>query len=108
MYKVSFYTSKDKHSPIIEFLDECNDSLRAKILKQLKYIEEYGLTPAVPNLRKVANTRLWELRILGRDNTRIFCVNLPNREVKVLHIFKKKTKKTPLREINIAKSVILS
>ena len=108
MYKVSFYTEKDKRSPISDFLDSCGDISRAKILRQLKYIQEFGLSPKVPNLRKVTGTSLWELRILGKDNIRIFCVNLPNREVKVLHIFKKKTKKTPLREINIAKSVILS
>jgi|SRR3989344_938826 len=102
MYKVTFYTPKDKISPISEFLDKCNESLRAKILRQLKYTQEYGLTPAVPNLKKVTNTPLWELRILGRDNIRIFCVNLPNKEIKVLHIFIKKKQKTPMKEIKIA------
>ena len=76
MFKVSFYTPKNKESPISEFLDSSNEILRAKIVKQLKYIEEFGLTPAIPNLRKVIATPLWELRILGKDNVRIFCINL--------------------------------
>ena len=102
MYKVTFYTEKDKRSPISDFLDSCGDISRAKILRQLKYIQEFGLTPKVPNLRKVTGTSLWELRILGKDNIRIFCVNQPGKEIKVVHIFKKKKQKTPQKEISIA------
>lgn len=102
MYKVSFYTVKGDISPISDFLDSCSESLRAKILRQLKYVQEYGLTPAVPNLRKITNTSLWELRVLGRDNVRMFCINLPGKKIKVLHIFKKKKQKTPIKEIKIA------
>lgn len=102
MYKVSFYTPKNKNSPISDFLDSCNENIRAKIGKQLKYAEEFGLTSAIPNLRKVMITPLWELRILGKDNIRIFCINLPGQEVKVLHIFKKKKQKTPQKEIAVA------
>jgi len=102
MYKVSFYTSLGKTSPIQEFLDSCQFPLRAKIIRQLKYVEEFGLTKDVPNLRKITGTPLWELRILGKDNVRIFCVSTPDRVVKVLHIFKKKKQKTPLGEIKLA------
>lgn len=102
MYKVSFYTPRDKISPIKKFLDLCQPSLRAKMLRQLKYVEEYGLNPVIPNIRKVINTPFWELRILGGDNIRIICTPLSRREVKVLHVFKKKKQKTPTKEINIA------
>lgn len=102
MYQVRFYTPQDKISPIKEFLDSCQPSLGTKILRQLKYVEEYGLTPAIPNIKKITGTSLWELRILGRDNIRIICVSQPEREVKVLHIFRKTQQKTPTRELNIA------
>ena len=102
MYKVSFYTLKDKVSLIKEFLDTCQPSLRTKILRQLKYVEEYGLSPAIPNIKKITSTPLWELRILGRDKIRIICVSLPDKEVKVLHVFRKKKQKTPTNELNIA------
>jgi len=103
MYQVSLYTPQGKNSPIKEFLDTCQPSLRTKILRQLKYVEEYGLNPAIPNIKKITGTSLWELRILGRDNIRIICVSLPDKEVKVLHIFKKKKQKTPTSELNIAR-----
>lgn len=102
MYQVSFYTPKGKSSPIKEFLDSCQPSLRSKVLRQLKYVEEFGLNPAIPNIKKITGTSLWELRILGKDNIRIVCVSLPEKEVKVLHIFEKKRQKTPAKELNLA------
>ena len=102
MYDTRFYTQPNKISPIKNFLDKSNETVRTKILRQLKYVQEFGLTRAVPNLRKLSNTPLWELRILGKDNIRIFCVSLPNKEIKVLHIFSKKKQKTPQKEIATA------
>jgi len=102
MYKVSFYTSSRQLSPINKLLDSCQPSLRVKILRQLKYVQEYGLNPAIPNIKKITNTPLWELRILGRDNARIICVSMRRNEVKVLHVFKKKKKKTPTKDLNLA------
>ena len=102
MYKVNFYTFPGRISPIKNFLDRCQPNLRTKILRQLKYVEEYGLNPAIPNIKKVTNTPLWELRILGKDNVRIICVSLPEKEIKVLHIFSKKKQKTPTKELNRA------
>ena len=102
MHKVGFYTPRGRASPVKKFLDSCRFSLRAKILRQLKYVEEYGLNPTIPNIRKITRTPLWELRILGKDNIRIICMTLSGKKVKVLHIFKKKKQKTPTKEINIA------
>lgn len=102
MSKVSFYTPPGKVSPIKKFLDLCQPSLRTKILRQFKYVEEYGLNPAIPNIKKIGGTSLWELRILGKDNIRIICVSRQKREIKVLHIFRKKKQKTPAKEISLA------
>ena len=102
MDKTSFYTKPNGKSPIKEFLNKSNEALRTKILRQIKYIQEYGLTPSIPNLKKISGIPFWEIRILGKDNVRIFCTSLPNKEVKILHIFAKKKQKTPLKEINLA------
>lgn len=102
MFKVSFHTPRGKTSPIKKFLDSVSNSTRSKIIRQLKYVQEFGLNREIPNLKKIASTPLWELRILGKDNIRIICVAMTNKEVKVLHIFAKKTQKTPQKELNIA------
>lgn len=102
IYKISFFTHPNNISPIQEFLDSCQPKLRTKILRQFKYIREFGLTSAIPNLKKIIKTHFWELRILGKDNIRIICVTAKNADIMVLHIFRKKTQKTPIKEINIA------
>ena len=102
MYKVSFYTPYRKVSPIRRFMDSCQPSLRTKILRQFKYVEEYGLNSAIPNIKKLSGANLWELRILGKDNVRIICTERSRKKVKVLHIFRKKKRKTPPRELNVA------
>lgn len=102
MYKVNFYTPIDRKSPVKEFLDSSSPKLRAKIVRQLKYVKEFGLSPAIPNLKKITGTFLWELRILGKDNIRIVCIPFSEKVIKVIHIFRKKTQKTSGKELNIA------
>ena len=65
-------------------------------------MEEFGLTSSNPHLKKITGTPLWEVRILGKDNIRIICVVVVNREVVLLHIFKKKGGKTSSRDLNMA------
>jgi hypothetical protein len=79
MYKVVFYTTKSRTAPIKKFLDSSHIKVRAKILRQFKYLQEFGLTPEIPNIKKLKNTPIWELRILGKDNIRIFCAPLSKR-----------------------------
>ena len=102
MYKVNLYLSPSGASPVVKFLDSCPAKLRVKILRQLKYVEAYGLNPAIPNIKKITGTFLWELRILGKDNVQIFCTSQSKKEIIVLHIFRKKKRKTPAKELNMA------
>lgn len=102
MYKVIFYTKQNRASPIHKFLDFCQTTLRAKILRQFLYVEEFGLNPEIPNIKKIRKTSIWELRVLGKNNVRIFCAVLSKKQVIVLHIFKKKQQKTPMKELDKA------
>jgi phage-related protein len=102
MYSVNFYKEKNGRQPIREFLDSSNQSLRPKIIRQLKYLEKYGLTHENPNLKKLTGTPLWEVRILGKDSVRIICVAVIDGLIVVLHIFKKKSNKTSPKDFNLA------
>lgn len=106
-FEVLFYAIADGSSPISAFLDKLSDSARSKVTRQIRYMEEFGLTSAVPSLRKVSSYDFWEVRILGKDNIRMFCIQRKER-VLVLHIFAKKTEKTPLKELELAKARILT
>lgn len=62
----------------------------------------FGLTRENPNLKKLVGTQFREIRILGKDSTRIICVGLTKNEIIILNIFKKKSDKTPLKELNVS------
>ncbi|MBI2642123.1 MAG: type II toxin-antitoxin system RelE/ParE family toxin [Candidatus Wildermuthbacteria bacterium] len=100
--KIYYYTFSRKKNPIKEFLDSLEETQQVKILRLFEYIEEYGLQAVAPHLKKVVGTLLWEMRILGKDNIRIFYVVPEKNAVLVLHGFIKKEQKTPRREIDLA------
>ncbi|MCX6705266.1 MAG: type II toxin-antitoxin system RelE/ParE family toxin [Candidatus Woesebacteria bacterium] len=102
MYKVVYFTTPSGKSPVKEFINKSEARLQKKIIRQIDYLEEFGLTTQNRYLRKLSRTPLWESRILGSDSTRIISVALIEKTVVVLHIFKKKTNKTPLGDIKIS------
>jgi phage-related protein len=84
-----------------EFLDKRDEKLRAKLLRQLKYVQEFGLTAMVPSLKKLKETNFWELRVLGRDNARLLCVEKRG-IIWIIYGFIKKKQRTDIREIDEA------
>ena len=99
---IYYYAFSERKNPVREFLDSLEETQQAKILRLFQSIEEYGLQAAAPHLKKVAGTPLWEMRILGKDNIRIFYVVPKKNAVLVLHGFIKKKQKTPRGEIDLA------
>ena len=65
-------------------------------------MKDYGISSVLPHVKKLTGVPLWEIRILGRDNIRVFYVMPTGHTVLVLHGFIKKKQKTPLKEIAIA------
>lgn len=104
-YEIQFYCNPNGRSDVLEFIEKCEIKLQSKINRQILYIEEYGLNRAVPNLRKVTGTDFWELRILGKENIRLFCLQ-KEKTILIVHIFNKKSQKTPLKEIEVTRQRI--
>lgn len=102
MYIVEFYTSPNGKSIIKDILDDCSKPQRSKILKAIATMEEFGISRDIPNLRKLSGTKLWEYRILGKDNIRLILVTIINGRIIILNIFIKKKQKTPINELNIS------
>lgn len=96
---LKFY-EHNKKSPTKEYIDQCDDQIFEKISRQIRYLKEYGLRSEVINLKKLKGYPIWEVRILGRDNLRILCCQT-NDIIWILHIFAKKSMKTPLRDLAI-------
>lgn len=109
MYKIEFYRSEDGLSDIDTFLEY----LRAKRdhdkdarvqFKQIAFyislLQENG-TRLPENITKYLGDDIWELR---PGNNRVFYFYFQDDTFVLLHHFRKKSQKTPRREIEKAKS----
>ena len=102
-WKVIYYISPSGEIPVKEFLDNYPKA-KFKALRILSHIAEFGLSYAIPHVKKLVGTPLWEIRILGKDSVRILYVTKQEKQILLLHAFIKKTNKTPRKEINISLS----
>lgn len=77
--------------------------LRAKLLRLLRVVEDVGLERMHEPHAKHLEGKLWELRVLAAEGiARGLYVTMEGRKVMVLHVFEKKTQKTPRRAIELA------
>ena len=77
--------------------------LQAKLFRIIDMIAQFGLVamrePYVKHLEK----GLWEMRMKGRDGiARAFYVTVSGQRAVIVRVFRKKTQKTPRREIELA------
>ena len=79
--------------------------LGARMIRMLAMVEEMGLHQMREPHVKHLDGKLWELRAKAEEGiARGLYVAITGRRVVVLHVFIKKTEKTPLRAIALAKA----
>lgn len=100
-WKVTYYISASGENPVRDFLDK-HPKAKLKALRILSHIEEFGINFAIPHIKKLAGTPIWEIRILGEDSVRILYVTKQEKQIILLHAFIKKTNKTPKKEIEVS------
>lgn len=95
----------------VEFLDEdvkatlgdFPTDIRASFERIVTLIESHGLERVREPYVRHLEGPVWEMRMKGRDGiARAAYVTATGRRVIVVHVFPKKTQKTPRREIEIA------
>lgn len=101
-WKIIYYHSPANQNPVFDFIQQLNPMAKAKVINAINLLEEYGVIQGVLNLKKLSGTPLWEIRILGKDNIRIFYVTASQRTVILLHGFIKKKQQTDKKEIKTA------
>ena len=95
----------------VQFLDETVRAalsalpaeIRARFARIVSLIEAHGLERVHEPYVKHREGKLWEMRMKGRDGiARAAYVTASGHRVVVVHVFVKKTQKTPRREIEMA------
>lgn len=106
MYNIYFYKDKSGNEPVWEYLKELSQKKDKdsriklnKIMDYVKVLSEYGTRAGEPYI-KYLDGAIWELRPL-RD--RILFAAWNGSGFVLLHVFMKRTQKTPQREIERAK-----
>ena len=109
MYTVEFYETRDGQCPVWEFLENLriksasNKDARIQHKQaglQIELLQQNG-TRLNDNITKHIEDGIWELR---PGNNRVFYFFYENNTFVLLHQFRKKSQKTPKREIEKAKS----
>lgn len=106
-WKVLYYETSSGKSPVFEFIQTFEMKTRARITSTIDLLIEHGINLGLPYSKKLVGTDLWEIRILGTNNLRIFYVAIVNKQFLLLHGFKKKKQKTDKREIVLAEKRLL-
>ncbi len=95
----------------VEFLDETVKGMldampadiRAAFQRIVEMIQTHGLERMREPYVKHLEGPVWEMRMRGRDGiARAAYVTATGRRVVIVHVFSKKTQKTPRREIEMA------
>jgi phage-related protein len=104
LIKTYYFTTPAGRNPIREFILQLDEATQSKIQNKIRQLGKYGFKLPKTDLAKMAGKRnLWELRIKsGGSIYRIFLAQLNRQNVVLLHIFQKKTQKTPPREMKTA------
>jgi len=101
-WSLEFFETESGRQPVQEFLERLPATDQARALRELDRLAEFGTALSFPEVRQVSGSNLWELRVRGKNDFRIFYVVAANRTIVLLHAFAKKSQRTPLREIATA------
>lgn len=108
MYSIEFYEDTHGIEPVKDFLidlqkrrntDKSARILSEKILTYIRVLQEYGTRAGLPYIKHIEGD-IWELR---PQPERILFLSYVGNTFVLLHHFRKKTQKTPKKEIECAK-----
>lgn len=101
---LTFETSSGE-KPVEEFVKKQQPQARSKVAHNVRLLRQYGNLLGLPHSRTLGR-KLYELRIRGREEIRIFYCFVGQRTIYLLHAFKKQKKETPQKELDLALSRI--
>lgn len=101
-WKIAYYKTLQGTDPVYDFINSLDGKSKSKIINAIDLLEEFGISLGLPHTKKLIGTSLWELRILGSNNVRIFYVAIVDKTFLLLHGFQKKKQKTDRRDIKTA------
>jgi phage-related protein len=100
-WKITYYETPSGNTPVENFINSLDSRTKSKVINTIDLLEKFGINVGSPHSKKLSGTSIWELRILGRNNLRIFYIGIASQTFLLLNGFIKKKQKTDRREIKI-------
>lgn len=99
-WNINFFQTARGEYPVKDFIAKQDQTTQARLIHAIALLETIGPYLKPPYIKKL-QYNLYELRVSGNIAVRIF-YTFHNNEYYLLHAFKKKSQKTPLKEIKTA------
>ena len=102
-YKVKFYKNIETGQvPVLDYIENLNEKEKAKVLRYIEFLRENKGYLDEPYSKHI-KSKIRELRVdFGKNKHRIFYFSFIKKTIILLHVFLKKTAKTPVSEIKKA------
>ena len=99
---IKFYESSSQRSPVTDFIDKQSKNDQAAIIAILTDIQDNGFNAKGCKFRQLKG-KLWEIKIkLPSGEYRFLYMTIEGETIFIVHAFKKKSQKTPQKEITTA------
>jgi phage-related protein len=100
-YNIIMYETPSGQPVIQNFIDGLQPQTQAKIVRLIELLENAGPKLSMPHTKPLGSG-LYELRVKGRQEVRIFYVFAVGADIYLLHAFQKKSQATPKKELALA------
>jgi phage-related protein len=100
VWQIVLYESNNQH-PVEDFIDSLRPPEKAKLARQMSLLKEFGPNLGMPHARPMGNG-LYELRVRGQTEVRVFYIFAIGQVVYLLHGFVKKTQATPRQAMQLS------
>ena len=100
-WDIQLYETSGGQTVVEDFIRSLQPATQAKLLRQLNMLEEFGPMLSMPHAKPIGNG-LYELRVRGKQEIRIFHIFAKNSTIYLLHGFLKKTQAIPHKELRLA------
>ena len=98
MWTIQYFSTRVRQD-----IEELPPGLLARYLRLAELWQEFGANLGMPHTRALRDG-LFELRVKSKEGiARVFYCTVIEHKIVVLHSFVKKTQKTPLKELQIAR-----
>lgn len=103
IWTILTFETNSGEKPVDEFIKKQQPQGRSKIAHNVRLLKQYGNKLGLPH-SKALGRGLYELRIRGKEELRVFYCFVQQKTFYLLHACKKQKQQTPQKDLKIAQS----